>query len=460
VLVEQAIFTSARTGHGDGYQVVARSPGVTEAEARELAAWGPSHGALIAQRDEASSVNFHRLASGRFCVSKTVAAGGEYSQRGGARVYTQSLLVPPPILARFANNPFAVLRAAWAKGALAVHDVPPAKLDAFSLVGRSTIVDEGLLAQVADCWGANLVSQLVAAAMSKGAKLLVGAEKNETLFGGLINCFPLECRPDFTFTTGLRYSPRRPYRFTTAEDDAASVRQAARSDGVTIVDLGNPQLDPDALNGWAAYIARAIEIDQLAHLTSALQQPRPDLAMDQLDELGRKLLAELRASETAGGTSTRRKPPVAPSRRQCERSGGYIVRKDRPQPLSGRESPSIQSSTLPPAAAKHRGPALSLTSSQQTHTVTDPTTIDLLEQLDDAVYDCIHGATNVMETIGSLWQMLSERLRSDVLAAAREQYMRYALTLWEACHDPAVREPQKAMRALDVLTALFERDPP
>ena len=223
MLVEQAIFTSARTGHGDGYQVVARSPGVVEAEARELSTWGPSHGALHDQRDEASSVNFHRLASGRFCISKTVAAGGEYSQRGGARIYTQSLLVAPEIFARFANNPFAVLRAAWAKGALAVHQVSPAKLSAFSLVGRSTTVDEGLLGQLADQWGAARVARLVAAAMSDGCKLLVGAEKNETLFGGLVNCFPLECRPDLTFTTGLRYSPRRPYRFTTTQDDAATV---------------------------------------------------------------------------------------------------------------------------------------------------------------------------------------------------------------------------------------------
>jgi hypothetical protein len=457
VLVEQAIFTSARTGHGDGYQVVARSPGVTEAEARELSAWGPSHGALLAERDE--SVNFHRLAGGRFCVSKTLAAGGEYSQRGGARIYTQCLLVAPEAFARFANNPFSVLRAAWAKGALAVHNAPPAKLNAFSLVGRSAIVDEGLLGQLADCLGPMRVGRLVAAAIGGGSKLLVGAEKNETLFGGLVNCFPLECRPDLTFTTGLRYSPRRPYRLTTMGDDATNVRQAARLESATIVDLRDSSAEGAPFDGWAAYVAGAIETDQLPRLTSALQQPRPDLTMDQLDELGRKLLAELDASAAVQGRSVHRQPAVGSLEPQRERSGGtYIVRTDRPQPLGGRGSPPAQSSTLAPTAAKHRGPALALTSSQQTHTVTDPTTIDLLEQLDDAVYDCIHGAPNVIETVGSLWQKLSERLRPDVLAAAREQYMRYALTLWEACHDSALRQPQKAMRALDVLTALFEPD--
>lgn len=454
MLVEQAIFTSARTGHGDGYQVVSRSPGVVEAEARELSAWGPSHGALNDQRDEASSVNFHRLATGRLCVSKTVAAGGEYSHRGGARIYTQSLLLAPEIFARFANNPFAVLRAAWAKGALAVHEAPPDKLSAFSLVGRSTIVDEGLLGQLADCWGAARVGRLVAAAMSDGAKLLVGAEKNETLFGGLVNCFPLECRTDLSFTTGLRYSPRRPYRFTTTQDDGTRARQAARLEGATIVDL-RASLEAEELNGWASYVARAIETDQLARFTNALQQPRPDLRMDTLDALGRKLSAELVASAAVQRSSLPREPNIDSPLRQRERSGGtYILRTDRPE----RAAPSSSPSTQPATAARHRGPALALTSSQQTHTVTDPETIELLEQLDDAVYDCIHGAPNVMETIGTLWRKLSDRLRPDVLAAAREQYMRYAVTLWEACHDAAVRDPKKAMRALDVLTALFERD--
>ena len=45
-------------------------------------------------------------------MSKSVAAGPEYSGRGGWRVFTQCLVVPADDLARFANNPFAVLRAA------------------------------------------------------------------------------------------------------------------------------------------------------------------------------------------------------------------------------------------------------------------------------------------------------------------------------------------------------------
>ena len=47
VWAEQAIFTSLPRRGKAGYHLVARSPGVTDAEAKALATWSPSHGALI-----------------------------------------------------------------------------------------------------------------------------------------------------------------------------------------------------------------------------------------------------------------------------------------------------------------------------------------------------------------------------------------------------------------------------
>ena len=48
--------------------------------------------------------------------SRSAAAGPEYSGRNGPRVYTQFFVVPPTVLARFANNPFALLHAARVQG--------------------------------------------------------------------------------------------------------------------------------------------------------------------------------------------------------------------------------------------------------------------------------------------------------------------------------------------------------
>ncbi len=84
--LEQAIFTSVRSERLDGYQLAARSPGIDDDLAKELITWGPAHDSLWDNSLRASSLNFHALSDDRFCVSKTVLAGAEYSGRSGGRV--------------------------------------------------------------------------------------------------------------------------------------------------------------------------------------------------------------------------------------------------------------------------------------------------------------------------------------------------------------------------------------
>ena len=148
-LIEQAVFTSAETDRSAGYQVVATSPGVREADAQELAVWGPSHDALLDSSPGAVSFNFHPLSSGNYCVGRTVPSGWEYSGRGGARVYTQCLIVSPGVLLRFACNPFALIRAALAGGALRLYREVPKTLEPLRLAGRAAPVDLTLLARLA-----------------------------------------------------------------------------------------------------------------------------------------------------------------------------------------------------------------------------------------------------------------------------------------------------------------------
>lgn len=300
--MDQAIFTSARTEHGDGYQLVARSPGVTADQARELAVWGPSHDALYSRKGEPSSVNFQRLKCGTYCVSKTVASGDEYSNRGGARIYTQFLLVCPADWARFANNPFAIIRAAWAKGILAVVENPSATLEPFTLAGRSARVDNGSLTQFASWIGPDGARRLVSAAMAPEVQLIAGVTDYEMLFRGLLNCFPVECRTELTFTTGLRYSPRRPFHLAPLIGDAAEKRRAARYEGAALVDLSLHGNEGEAeLGGWAAYIAEVIRQDQLPRLVAELQQVRPGLSLAGLDELGEQLLSALSTGSLPAG---------------------------------------------------------------------------------------------------------------------------------------------------------------
>src|SRR5690606_6262616 len=109
---DQAIFTSIDSPRGGGYQLAAKSEGISLAEARELSAWGPSHDSLWETDEAAGSCNFHRLQSGRLAISRSIHGAAEYSGRGGRSVYTHYLVLSADDFARWDSNPFDVLRAA------------------------------------------------------------------------------------------------------------------------------------------------------------------------------------------------------------------------------------------------------------------------------------------------------------------------------------------------------------
>jgi hypothetical protein len=118
VWAEQAVFTSlARRGRG-GYHLVSRSRGVGAADAQALARWAPSHGALIADGRNRTSLNFHPLPSGRFALSRTCAGPPEYSGRGGNQLYTQFLIVDTAVMQAVGFQPFSIYRDAIALGYL------------------------------------------------------------------------------------------------------------------------------------------------------------------------------------------------------------------------------------------------------------------------------------------------------------------------------------------------------
>ena len=48
-------------------------------------------------------------------------------------------------------------------------------------------------------------------------------------------------------------------------------------------------------------------------------------------------------------------------------------------------------------------------------------------------------------------------LDDELVADSREQYLRYALSIWKECAEPTgVRNPSRAVQALDVLCVLFD----
>jgi hypothetical protein len=445
--VEQAIFTSAETERSAGYQLVARSPGVAEADARELAVWCPSHDSLL-EPGAPLSVNFHSLPSGAYCVSRTAAAGWEYSGRGGHRVYTHCLIVAPEVLARFANNPFAVLRAAVAGGAMEVRQPVPERLEPLSLVGGSSPVDQTLLARLTTHPGARKMAALVQAALEAACLAVSGEPSAAELIAGLFSCLPPPCRGEFSFSTGLRFSSRRPFRIVALSGDAAEHRWIARQHNVTVLDLCQDSPAGAApVDGWARLVGRVLAASRTSFLAAELAKPRADLTTNDLDALGLQLLEELDSAEF------HEKGAVAP----------------RPAAPAAGEGGTATTGTIAPglAHAAHRQFAKSSTAGGGRPSVAGPSraiaadsaaVLQRLEHLDDVVYEALNGDQTAAEALQTLWPAVLAELGENQVAESREQYLRYALRIWEECVDgDGMRDPTRAVQALDVLCVLFDQ---
>ena len=285
MLIEQAIFTLGNTTPDDGYRLVASSPGLTAADGRELAAWGPGAEAVCGGSNGPTSVNFHPLSSGASCVGYSTAVKDDYKGRNGRRAYTQCLVVPPEVMARFANNPFALLRAARANGSLEPLEPAPKWLEPMQLSGNAQSVDEGVLGEIVDRWGPRHLAWLVQTALSTDALVIVGSENSDWLIAGLLNCLPVECRPELSAATGLSYSQRRPYRLNAVIADAAECRRIGRQMGVTLIDLNDRPPSDFEPTGWAKYVEAAAKADRLTEFAAELGRPRLRLRISDLSWL-------------------------------------------------------------------------------------------------------------------------------------------------------------------------------
>ena len=471
-LIEQAVFTSAETDRSAGYQVVAQSPGICEADARELVVWCPSHDALLELGPDAVSYNFHPLPSGTYCVSRTTHAGWEYSGRGGHRVYTQCMIVSPEVLKRFANNPFALVRAALAGGMLEVHQQIPGRLEPFELAGGAAPVDQNLLPRLAVRPGPQQLAILIQAALDSACLAVAGSPSAAELIAGLFSCLPPECRNEFSFSTGLKFSSRRPFRIVALPDDPAEQRWVAHQHNVTALELADgPSAESMPIDGWARLIERVLTTGRTSFLTTQLSKRRFQLASDDLSALGLQLLEELDACEFRGDQprddwAEKGNWLLLPSDRSCDYKKPD-AKIDNPSTSAPAGQAGIGSEGLTHAHAAHhrfeKSPEavatvdLKATAPSKVLASNAPEILEKLEHLDDVVYEAISGQATALEQLFTLWPEVLGELGEDLVAESREQYLRYTLLIWEACFDTGnIRNPSHALQALDVLCVLFK----
>jgi hypothetical protein len=456
-LVEQAVFTSAETSHTAGYQLVARSSGISEEDVRALSTWGPSHGSLLKSSRQVASINFFPLPSGSYCASRTTASGNEYSGRG-TRIYTQCLVVSSETLKHFANNPFALVRAASGSGLLKQYEKVPKTLESVQLVGRAAAVDPSLLSRARRELGAEPVAGLVQAALQCKSMAITGTSCGELAIAALLNCLPPQIRLEFSFSTGLRTSARRPFRLMTIGNDPEERRRARQNDDLTLFDLGSKAGARFAPNeGWSGAICRILETGRTSLLTRWYDNHSAELSPGQLNATGLELLEELAASGTDRPKTPCPQTSVKAPRLDSATPDGALEASPEAGPPKGSQGRTQTAHAAHPqflgtSAAEKRDPGPSTVLASE-----HPEIVASLETLDDLVYGAIKGDASSLAELRQAWPRVKADLGDDLLGQSREQYLRYALRVWERCVETGgIRPTDQAMNALEVLCLLFD----
>jgi hypothetical protein len=437
--VEQAVLISPNADGGANDPIVARSPGVCQADARELAVWCPSRDSLLGEDPGVESLSFHPLPSGAYAVSRTaIEDGGRNGRR--QQVVTRCLVVPPDVLGRFGNNPFALARAPAVQCALRAGAPHGPSLEPLAIGGGAPAIERSLLEHLAAEPGPESMAVLVHAACEARCLAVGGPPAPAALIAGLFSCLPPECRLEFSFSTGLKFSPRRPFRIVALSGDPAQRQWIAHCSNVTALELpADAAWRATPLGGWAQWIQRTLATGQIALLAAETSKRRFRLTPADLPALGLQLLEEFDVSELGGRDDFG--DAMLESQAWRDRRAHAAHHQFAGSPVEICSPPATTPASAPASTGLHPD---------------SPEVLDKLEQLDDLVYDAINGRSGVMEQLQEAWPTLLDQLGERLLMESREQYLRYALSVWDQCAAAdGVRDCSKAIQALDVLCLLF-----
>jgi hypothetical protein len=452
--IEQAIFTSTNGPTNCGYRLVATSPEVTTDESQELARWGPSHDSLLESDAAASSIHFHGLASGRLCIGKSSHAGSEYSGRGGLRVYTQSLVIAREDFVRFANNPFAVIRAATAQGRMQVLETVPPQLEPLRLSGKTPAVDHALLADVLSRFGLDVVIGLVDAVLTSQQVILVGDRARQPLIAALLNCLPVECRAELSFATGLKPSPRRHFRILCLGEENNETRRWARTTRALVFRPDDARR-AEPKSAWAQYLQQVLSTGRTHMLGSHLAQERPALSLAGLDTLASELALEEERSIVDDSTESATEPDEVFPRLAsvCMDELNSVRSRHDTNSSGGRFAPGPLTT---PAIIEKRQPIASPPKGETALCGSAVPALEALERLDDLVFAALAGDSVALDQLPGFWDRTLAQWGTRELAESREHYVRRALAAWRRAQSSVdAADAELATKAIEVVCSLY-----
>ncbi len=314
--IDRAIFTSVRSMSGQGYRIVAASPGITLGERKAIAKSSPSHGSMTDESDDAIGWAFYELVSGRYCVARSHHHGQEQTARGGKCVLTHSFVVDPDALGAFGGNPFSLLRYVEARNGLDTCYDKSGHLEPLEVAGVGDLARIAIerVFTILKFDGAGF---LLDRAMQDECIIVTGRlDHGPDIVEGLLLSMPAAMRGACEFTIGLKFALSRRRRVMLIGPDPTRASRLARGRKVTLVSDVEKQAAAGEPSQWSSMVADCLRTNRLVDLANLTNAPFDEAALSALDGIAQlqvrlnhvdsssteTLLDALGSDATAGGS--------------------------------------------------------------------------------------------------------------------------------------------------------------
>lgn len=439
--IEQAIYSRAASGHTNHYELTAQSRGISPSDASALAIWGPAHDCLLDTSSRASSINFFPLPSGSYCISRSCAYTRGMSHDGArgltsdaSEVLTHALVIPASSLAEVHNDPFAIVTAMNAGSRWLSAPPRDAQLSHFELNVESPLVDEARISRAVSIFGQAWLVGTIDVLLHHSAVAVIGDTTREQLVSAVMTCLPPSCRGELSFSTGLKYSPRRPFRLFAVGLDPIEQNRVNRQGDVQMLDLRDEAPQPESsATGWSGWINEMLLQGNLTAISSRLNELPRGVHLSRLDSWGELLLD--RDSDDARPMAL--DDVGSPTWNDAPSTSKRVTRHDGPKVGSNGQATAVVDVSADPAVVLGRD---------------CPGAVEMLETLDDAVFESICGKPGAIDELRTLWPEVLRRVGPELVEEARALYVRHVMNLWHHCIDgDEIRNPALSITVTELI---------
>ncbi len=266
---DQAIFTSQRSPMGEGYRIVAASPGIRPDEKAEITRRSPSHGSLAGDSPQSEGMLAYPLPSGRYCICHCKFDGAEHTARGGQRVRTHAAILDPKGFRKFEDNPF------WVDQSLAKVPVEAART--FNpTMGRLHLKASDRYTpprHLATSTGPDIFLRVIRSLLGDEPCILASVPETRPTLQWALMMIPVSMRNKRSFSVGVKFSLTRNLTTTIIHHDLERVHQMVAGQTIQWRDLGvAAPVRQDLCAEWLGFIGRRADQSRLVEVAKLTNQ--------------------------------------------------------------------------------------------------------------------------------------------------------------------------------------------